>query len=122
LPSRSPSSTRPKNSTRALYLTCGSADFPTTTPPNWLPGAKQFKIDLTVNGKDLEETVWRYLCIAKESGAAIAKNSLLAVKNDARLVRRQVYELFAGNCKPDDVLAAEKKEGKRGSFNSHLYY
>jgi hypothetical protein len=43
----------------------------------------QFKIDLTVNGKDLEETVWRYLCIAKESGAALDKNSLLAVKNDA---------------------------------------
>jgi len=29
---------------------------------------------------------------------------------------RQVYELFAGNCKPDDVLAAGKKEGKHGSF------
>jgi len=83
LPSFSPSSTPPKNSTRALYLTCGSADFPTTTPLDWLPGAKQFKIDLTVKGKDLEETVWRYLCIAKESGAALAKNSLLAVKNDA---------------------------------------
>jgi hypothetical protein len=65
LPSFSPSSTPPKNSTRALYLTCGRADFPTTTPPDWLPGAKQFKIDLTVNGKDLEETVWRYLCIVK---------------------------------------------------------
>ena len=43
----------------------------------------QFKIDLTVNDKDREETVWRYLCIAKQSGAALAKNSLLAVKNDA---------------------------------------
>jgi uncharacterized protein VirK/YbjX len=46
-------------------------------------GAKQFKIDLTVNHKDLKETVWRYLCIAKESGVALAKNSLLAVENDA---------------------------------------
>ena len=82
----------------------------------------QFKIDLTVNAKDLEETVWRYLCIAQESGAAIPKNSLLAVENDARLVMRQVYELFAENCKPDDVLAAGKKEGKRGSFYGHLYY
>ena len=82
----------------------------------------QFKIDLTVNDKDLEETVWRYLCIAKESGATLAKNSLLGVKNDARLVRRQVYELFSGNCKPDDVLAAGKQEGKRGSFYSDLYY
>jgi len=43
----------------------------------------QFKIDLTVNDKDLEETVGRYFCIAKESGAALAKSSLLAVKNDA---------------------------------------
>ena len=80
----------------------------------------QFKIDLTVNDKDREETVGRYLCIAKESAASPAKNSLLAVKNDARLVRRQVYELFAGNCKPEDVLAAGKKEGKRGIFYSHL--
>ncbi len=54
--------------------------------------------------------------MAKEWGAAISKSSLLAVKNDARLVIRQVYELFLGNCKPDDVLAAGKKEGKRGSF------
>jgi len=122
LPSFSPSSTPPKNSNRALYLTWGSADFPTTTPPDCLSGAKQFKIDLTVNGKDLEETVWRYLCIAKESGAALAKNSLLAVKNDARSVLRQVYELFGGNCKRKDVLAAGKKEGKRGSFYGHLYY
>jgi len=83
LPSFSPSSTPPKNSTRALYLTCGWADFPTNTPPDWLRGAKQFKIDLTVNDKDLEETVSRYLCIAQDSGAALAKNSLLAVKNDA---------------------------------------
>ena len=37
-------------------------------------------------------------------------------------MRRQVYELFAGNCKPDDVLAAGKPEGKRGRFYSDLYY
>ena len=43
----------------------------------------QFKIDVTVNDKDLEETVGRYLGIAKQSGAALAKSSLLAVKNDA---------------------------------------
>gem|GEM_PF-3707130 len=35
LPSFSPSSTPPKNSNRALYLTCGSADFPNTTPLDW---------------------------------------------------------------------------------------
>src|SRR5262245_34164770 len=28
-------------------------------------GAKQFEADLTVNGHDVEETVWRYLCQAQ---------------------------------------------------------
>lgn len=87
----------------------------------YVEGAKQFEIDLTVNAQDVEETVWRYLCIAKISGVTEACNSLLIVKNDPRLVMRQVYGLFAGNCHPDDVLLAGKKEGKRGLFYSNLY-
>ncbi|MCL1471880.1 tetratricopeptide repeat protein [Argonema antarcticum] len=45
-------------------------------------GAKQFELDLSVNSQDVEETVWRYLCIARLKGVAQAKNSLLTVKND----------------------------------------
>ncbi|MBD2129457.1 hypothetical protein NDI39_10970 [Microcoleus sp. ZQ-A2] len=84
-------------------------------------GAKQFEVDLTVNAQDVEETVWRYLCIAQLKGVTEARNSLLVVKNDPRLVMRNVYELYAGNCTPNDVLAAGQKEGKRGNFYSHLY-
>ncbi|HEY9596104.1 MAG TPA: hypothetical protein V6D33_00340, partial [Cyanophyceae cyanobacterium] len=84
-------------------------------------GAKQFEVDLTVNAKDVEETVWRYLCIARLNGVTEARNSLLVVKNDPRLVMRSVYELYAGNCTPNDVLAAGQTEGQRGNFYSHLY-
>lgn len=84
-------------------------------------GAKQFELDLTVNSQDVEETVWRYLCIARIKGATAARNSLLVVKNDPRPVMNSVYELFAGNCTPEDVLAVGKKDGKRGNFYSHLY-
>jgi tetratricopeptide (TPR) repeat protein len=84
-------------------------------------GAKQFEVDLTVNAQDVEETVWRYLCIARLKGVNEAQNSLLVVKNDPRLVMRNVYELYAGICTPNDVLAAGQKEGKRGKFYSHLY-
>lgn len=84
-------------------------------------GAKQFELDLTVNSQDVEETVWRYLCIAREKGAAEARNSLLVVKNDPREVMNWVYELFAENCTPEDVLAVGKRNGKRGNFYSHLY-
>ncbi|MGE5656711.1 MAG: tetratricopeptide repeat protein [Actinomycetota bacterium] len=84
-------------------------------------GAKQFELDLTVNGQDVEETVWRYLCIAQQFGVTEAQTSLLPVRNDSRLVMRQIYELYAGNCSVEDAIAAGQKEGKRGNFYSHLY-
>lgn len=84
-------------------------------------GAKQFEVDLSVNPHDVEETVWRYLCQARLSSATEARQKLLPVKNDPRRVMQRVYNLFAGNGTPDDVLAVDKSEGKGGLFYSHLY-
>jgi tetratricopeptide (TPR) repeat protein len=84
-------------------------------------GAKQFEVDLTVNAQDVEETVWRYLCIARLSGVTEARNSLLPVKNDPRKIMGCVYDLFAGNCTPDDVLQVGNLGGVKGNFYSHLY-
>lgn len=84
-------------------------------------GAQQFEIDLTVNTQDIEETVWRYLCIARLASVAEARSSLLMVKNDPRRVMRGVYDLYAGNCTPDDVLSVGELEGEGSKFYSHLY-
>ncbi|MFB2877585.1 tetratricopeptide repeat protein [Floridanema aerugineum] len=84
-------------------------------------GANQFEIDLTVNSHDVEETVWRYLCIARFSGVYEARNTLLEVRNDPRKVMGCVYDLFAGNSTEEDVLIAGECEGKQGKFYSHLY-
>jgi tetratricopeptide (TPR) repeat protein len=84
-------------------------------------GAKQFEIDLTVNAQDVEETVWRYLCMARLVGATEARNSLLPVENDPRRIMRCVYDLFAGNCTTEDVLKVGQSEGLKGNFYSHLY-
>ncbi|MTJ08177.1 hypothetical protein [Anabaena sp. UHCC 0204] len=84
-------------------------------------GAKQFEIDLTVNAQDVEETVWRYLCIARLSGVTEARNSLLLVKNDPRKIMLSIYDFFAGNCSKDDVLNVGKLAGLKGKFYSHLY-
>ncbi|MHC5830069.1 MAG: hypothetical protein ACYT04_82610, partial [Nostoc sp.] len=84
-------------------------------------GAEQFEIDLTVNTQDVEETVWRYLCIARSLGVEEAQKSLLTVKNDPRRVMQRVYDLYAGNCTPDDVLTVGQSEGIKGNFYSHLY-
>jgi tetratricopeptide (TPR) repeat protein len=84
-------------------------------------GAAQFELDLTVNAQDVEETVWRYLCIAGNSCVTQARQELLSVRNDPRPLMGGIYELFAGNCTPDDVLRLGDKDGKRGKFYSHLY-
>jgi tetratricopeptide (TPR) repeat protein len=84
-------------------------------------GAQQFEIDLTVNSQDVEETVWRYLCMARLVGVQEAQNSLLTVKNDPREIMRYVYDLYGGNCTPDDVLNVGKSGGDRSSFYAHLY-
>ncbi|MCF4967307.1 tetratricopeptide repeat protein [Nostoc sp. CMAA1605] len=84
-------------------------------------GAQQFEIDLTVNSQDVEETVWRYLCIARLMGVNEAKKSLLPVKNDPREIMRCVYDLYAGNCTIDDVLRVGKSGGNRSQFYAHLY-
>jgi tetratricopeptide (TPR) repeat protein len=81
-------------------------------------GAAQFELDLNVNAQDVEETVWRYLCIAQVKGTVEARQALLAVKNDPRPIMNSVYDLYAGNCTPEDVLAAGEKYGRHGRFTA----
>jgi tetratricopeptide (TPR) repeat protein len=84
-------------------------------------GAKQFEVDLTVNFQDVEESVWRYLCIVQLRGATEARQSLLEVKNDPRFVMRRISDLYAGRCSTDDVLKFGTDESKHTKFYSHLY-
>ena len=84
-------------------------------------GAKQFEIDLTVNARDVEETVWRYLCQARLKTPAEAQKDLKPVRNDPRPILRQIYALFAGECTPEAVLAAGQQDSPTAQFYSHLY-
>ena len=84
-------------------------------------GAKQFEVDLTVNGHDVEETVWRYLCQAQVQCAPAARASLLPVRHDSRPVMAWVYKLFAGACDAETVLAQYRDAGRRERFYSALY-
>ncbi|BAZ08420.1 hypothetical protein NIES4071_02250 [Calothrix sp. NIES-4071] len=84
-------------------------------------GAEQFEIDLTVNSQDVEETVWRYLCIAQLQGIQTAQDTLLSVKNDPRRVMQAVYNLYAGASTIEELITIGESEGKHGQFYSHLY-
>jgi tetratricopeptide (TPR) repeat protein len=84
-------------------------------------GAKQFETDLTVNGHDVEETVWRYLCQAQTQGVDAARRALVPVRDDSRPVMSWVYQLFAGTSQPQAVIARYGDGGRRERFYSALY-
>lgn len=92
-------------------------------------GAKQFEGYQTVDGNDVENAVWRYLCQARDPavGPERARREILVIKDDRRVPMRQIYELFAGKLRPDDVLTAvdvgnPTDEARNGRlFYAHLY-
>lgn len=90
-------------------------------------GAKQFEAYQDVDGADVENVVWRYMCMARKDGVEKARAGLLKVGEDKRIPLMRVYDLFAGKAKPEDVLAAVE-EGKASDderglrfFYAHLY-
>jgi lipoprotein NlpI len=85
-------------------------------------GAKQFKDGDVVFADDVENAVWHYLCVARMDGVAKARAGLLKVKADRRVPMMQVYGVFAGKLKPEDVLTAANKTRNKESLNEQLFY
>lgn len=79
----------------------------------------QFESHRTVNPNDVENATWHFLCVAREETPTRARDALLPVGPDARIPMRQVYELYAGELAPEDVIAAG--QGPSGEFFAHLY-
>jgi len=90
-------------------------------------GAKQFELYQTFDGHDVENSVWRFLCMAPEVGVRRAQAVMLPIENDRRVPMMQVFELFRGKLKPEEVLAAARAgepndEALAGRlFYAHLY-
>ena len=90
-------------------------------------GAKQFEGYQTFDDNDVENAVWRYLCMARDVGVEKARAEILKIKNDPRVPMMEIYRLYAGQGRSADVLAAAKagepsdKELNNRLFYAHLY-
>lgn len=80
----------------------------------------QFEAHRTVNPDDVENAAWHFLCVARAESPAKAKAALLPVGPDPRVPMRQIYALFRGDTRPEQVLAAGGSEPE-GQFYAHLY-
>lgn len=86
-------------------------------------GAKQFEDYQKFHDQDVENSVWRYLCVAREKDVEKAKATLLPITSDPRVPMMEIYALYQGKLKPEDVLAAaEKNPPNRELLNQRLFY
>lgn len=86
-------------------------------------GRKQFESYQTFDDNDVENAVWRYLCMARGESADKARRELLKIKDDPRVPMMQVYAMFAGRAQPADVLAAAQGgEPSPEELNGRLFY
>lgn len=90
-------------------------------------GRKQFEDHKAVNPNDVENAVWHYLCVARVSGVEKARALLIPMEGDPRVPMKEIYALFAGKGKPEDVLKAAEAGSpsperlKEQLFYAHLY-
>jgi lipoprotein NlpI len=90
-------------------------------------GRKQFEAYQGVDQNDVENVVWRYLCMARVVGVENARQAMLKVGEDKRVPMMEIYALCCGRAKPTDVLTRAQadqpaaKELNQRLFYAHLY-
>lgn len=90
-------------------------------------GARQFELYQTYHNQDVENSTWRYLCVAAKDGVEAAKKNMLPIEEDRRVPMMQIYDLYRGKLQPEDVLKAveagnpSKDEKNKRLFYAHLY-
>ncbi len=67
-------------------------------------GAEQFALYQTYHDNDVENSVWRFLCMAQTEGLDKARQEMLPIKNDPRIPLMEAYALFQGKSTPEKVL------------------
>lgn len=80
----------------------------------------QFESHRTVNPADVENAAWHFLCVARAESPQAARAALLPVGQDPRRPMPEIYEMFQGNRRPEDVIAAAGSE-PRAQFYAALY-
>lgn len=86
-------------------------------------GAKQFAAYEKVDTNDVENAVWHFLCLARVVGIEKARGRILKIGKDRRVPLMEVYALFKGEMKPEDILtAANAGQPPAPQLNQRLFY
>jgi lipoprotein NlpI len=113
--------------------------FPAQTPHHWqrgishyyagmyAEGVKQFADHRTVNGNDVENSVFHYICLVKAKDKATALKEFIPTGGDSRVPMMQIHALYSGKGSIEEILKACQvgnpgpDELKNRLFYAHLY-
>ncbi len=71
-------------------------------------GAEQFALYQTYHDNDVENSVWRYICMARDENLEAARKEMLPIRNDPRVPLMEAYALFQGKSTPEKVIEVAK--------------
>lgn len=77
-------------------------------------GAKQFLDYQNYHDQDVENSVWRYLCLAKSKGVQTARETLIPIERDPRPGLQEALELYRGKVTPEKLLEDMEKSDLTG--------
>jgi lipoprotein NlpI len=86
-------------------------------------GAKQFAAyHSKVDDNDVENSIWRCMCMTRASGLKKARADILVVKRDRRVAMMEAYQMFAGKIEPEAVLKAAETDASPEQLNQQQFY
>lgn len=83
--------------------------------------ADQFAAYKRANPADLESAVWHAACVARLRSLEVAESTMLPPGRDNRVMRAEVYEMFAGRLSPAAVVGRAHLIGDVALFHAHFY-
>ncbi|MCY2946686.1 MAG: tetratricopeptide repeat protein [Planctomycetota bacterium] len=90
-------------------------------------GREQFEAYQAVDGNDVENSVWKLMCQAREPGQGLekAQKNMLPIGLDRRVPMMEVLDLYAGKSSIEKVkaqtLKAPENQGTKPQFYEALY-
>ena len=86
-------------------------------------GEKQFALYQTFHDNDVENSVWRYMCMFPTHGVKKSRSVMLPIRNDTRVPMMEIYDMFRGKKTVEQVLAATKRgDPPKEVLGGRLFY
>lgn len=87
-------------------------------------GAAQFTSHQKVNGNDVENAAWHFICTVRGTGGSVvkARKQLIPIEGDMRIPMKEIHRLYAGIAQPEEVLAAAGKGDDPEDRSNQLCY